>query len=242
MTTRCEGIAVRWNDPLPVAFAQCGYGVRAMLHLLAGLLPIGEVWPRDPGSAQMALLRAFASLLGLPDDPPDPRDPDLAPSLETRLCTLLSQSDPRTVDELLGRWERWLGLPDPCLPPTPTLELRRRMVAFKELARGGQTPAYYVALAGLLGYEIEIEEPRPLHAGCARMGQRLACDPFTWIVHVRCIEATPGLSTLRAGCSPVCLPVGPCAEDLLACLLDRLKPAHTQVIILYGSRTPICNS
>lgn len=73
--------------------------------MLAGLLPRGFAWPArdEQPSIQRDLLMAFAKEFEL---------------FNQFMCKLVSESDPCQSDELLGEWERVLGLPDPCLRRT----------------------------------------------------------------------------------------------------------------------------
>lgn len=210
----CRCLIKRWTDPTPIVRPVCGLGLDAYLHLLLQLLPRGEVWPREPESVQVKLMEAIAATLAMPEGPG-------TITLEERVCRLLDELDPRVLVELLARWEAWLDLPDICMPKVTGIDARRQRIVAKENAVGGASVPYFTELAALLGFDIQIEEPFPLGAGCLRGGHRAGCC-CTWIVHVRCVELEEGVTL-------------PEAQAMLECLFQRLKPAHTAVFFRYGS-------
>jgi uncharacterized protein YmfQ (DUF2313 family) len=210
----CRCLLKRWTDPSPILKPVCGLGLDDYLHLLLQLLPRGEVWPRDPDSVQVKLMEAIAATLALPGTPG-------TITLEERVCRLLDELDPRALVELLGRWERWLGLPDICMPKVTGLDARRQRIVATENAVGGASPSYFIDLAALLGFDVQIEEPFPLGAGCLRGGHRAGCC-CAWVVHIRCVELEDGVSLAEA-------------QAMLECIFQRLKPAHTSVFFRYGS-------
>ncbi len=236
----CRCLLKRWTDPTPIVRPVCGLDLDAYLHLLLQLLPRGEVWPRDPDSVQVKLMEAIAAMFALPAPaetvlfdstqeefsntlPTFDLDQGRMPGwhLEERVCRLLDELDPRVLVELLDRWEAWLGLPDLCMPKVAGLDARRQRIVATENAVGGSSVPYFTELAALLGFDIQIEEPFPLGAGCLRGGHRAGCC-CTWIVHVRCVELEAGVTL-------------PEAQAMLECLFQRLKPAHTAVFFRYGS-------
>lgn len=194
----CQGLP--GPDPTPnqpqtgVLPEICGVAPDAYARALADLLPQGEAWNRDPDGVLMRLIAALSGVLidGVTD----------------RLCRLFEQIDPRTVTDELDRWERWLGLPDPCAGPAPTdLDARRRRVLAVELASegGALTENKVRTIAAALRMTVSIRVGRPFYMG-DRVGRPLGC----W----HSLEVT------------VC-----CAEDetqipFLRCLLRRMAPAH----------------
>lgn len=161
-----------------------------------------------------------------PPGPALPADPDstwgrLLDALAQELARvdeggarLLTESDPRQSVEMLPDWERVLDLPDGCLPVGTSLQERQAAVVARLTLAGDQSRAAYVALAATLGYEVTIEEFRPFVAGLSRCGEELAGGH-----HVRCIWRVTVVNPPEA-----------LAEDL-ACILGRLAPAHTVVIV-----------
>ena len=207
------------------------------------LLPQGPAWPRESGSALMALIYGQSQIWG---DPVDSRAADL----------LEIESDPRISIEMFTDWERNWGLPDPCFfHDNGDLASRRQILMLKMTMIGAQSRAFFIEAAAMLGYTIEIREWSPFMAGVSNVGDTrtppLDPDPlvgdyrwyigppemrFYWQVHV----TTAGLSWFRsaagqAGIDPhlrILLP-----EDLL-CLLNRWKPAHTEIVFSFSNLNP----
>lgn len=107
---------------------------------LLGLMPTGPAWPKDEGSPAFLLLAGLAQELFRVDGRED---------------TLLNEADPRTAIELLPDWERITGL---SANASLNTALRQLAVTTKLTSRGGQTPAYFIAVGAALGYEITITE------------------------------------------------------------------------------------
>jgi uncharacterized protein YmfQ (DUF2313 family) len=184
------------------------YGQVAIDHL-----PPGDAWPREPGSMMARFWLAVA---------------DTFYRLHRRCCDLLRESFPPTAVETLGEWEKVLGLPDPCVGRLgETIAERQRDVALKLISRGGQRPAYYIGLARILGYEIDIVEHFPAWMGIARMGcSPVGNEPFWWKVRIKNLPVI----RLRSGCGQMGEPI--CAVpnlNTLLCAIQRAAPAHTDV-------------
>lgn len=214
-------------------------------HALAALLPVGEVWPRDPASTLMRLVAALA---------------DVVARWSERVAKfLLIEAFPPTSVDLLTDWERVLGLPEPCFPLALSIEERRLQVLEKLRRRpGAQSRAYFTDIARRLGYhddgpspyqlpielpaplgrlrQVEITEFRPFQFGVSRFGDptwRFAPPRmrFCWLIKV------PGarLTWFRFGASSLGqdphLAIA-YAKDL-ECILQKLKPAHTNLIFDY---------
>jgi len=137
----------------------------------AGLFPPGAAWPRDAASVLMMLLRGQAEIWG---SRVDARAADL---LET-------ETDPRATIEMLSDWERAFGLPDPCVQEPLTVEERRLVLVQRMTSEGGQSRAFFYALAAALGYVIRIEEYSPFMVGYSRCGDTRPTgtegEPYRW--------------------------------------------------------------
>ncbi len=135
---------------------------------------------------------------------------------DTVVGSLLSERDTRTADALLPEHEEDLGLAAGSL----TKAQRRAAAHAQRTAMGGQDPAYFVRVAAALGYTITIEESRPAWCGIAVVGDPCGDQDalFTWLVRVQYSASYPD----------------PTGADLLA-LLEKLKPAHTQIVLLMAS-------
>lgn len=185
---------------------------------LANLLPTGQAWPREQGSNLMVLLGVIAS--------------EFARAHALADAALL-EANPRTTSQMLTDWERVAGLPDDCSSLGDTLPERLEQLVNKVTRRGGQSRAFFQSIAEDLGYQVILEEFRPFIPGISYPGQAIwgAQDVrFYWRVKVTqakllyfycgSSELNERLLDFRA------------AEDL-ECILNKLKPAHTILIMAY---------
>jgi len=205
------------------------------------LLPQGQAWPRHPESILVQACTGLADYWGFVDG----RAADL---LET-------ESDPRLTSELLSDWERNWGLPDPCFfGQQQSMADRRRILMLKMTLLGGQSRAFFVEIMSWLGYEITIKEYAPYMAGVSRVGNTsqqemeaggvfgdmrwyLGAEEmrFYWSIGVGKVS----LQWFRtapiggeAGVDPHLI-IG--MGGAVPCFLDRIKPAHTQIVFDYSS-------
>lgn len=196
-----------------------GLSAADYLSQLQALLPQGPAWPRDAGATLTRLLQSMADELARVDG---------------RAAQLLEEADPRTTLELLPDWERVAGLPDPCIAGiATTLAERRAALVDRITAEGGASKPYFQAIAERLGYQVEIARFSPFICGLSRCGDPLNGAPSVrhyW--RVRVIGAR--LTQFRAGASQIGDRLGKLTRATdLECLLNRLAPAHTTVIVAY---------
>lgn len=187
------------------------------IALLQDLLPRGFAWPRQASTNMESLLGAFAVELERGD---------------ARVDDMLRESYPLTSSELLEDWERVLGLPEPCAGAPTGLEARR-IAAHEKLSRkGGQSPQYFIDLAAQYGFTITISEYSQFRAGINSAGDPVYGDAwaYTWVVHGP--EVT--VRTFKAGQATAGEALREWGNEILECLINRLKPAHTHVIFSYG--------
>lgn len=199
----------------------------ALLGALQMLLPRGLLWRRDDDSNLTRLLRGIAAGLL---------------RMRVRILRLRREFDPRSTLELLPEWEALLDLPDPCIGVPSTLQERRMLVATRWTAEGGQSPAYYIDLAGRLGIPVTIEGGRVFRLGPARTTarhspSRLGTDrlnawgwAYTWIVHAPAVTRVP----FRLGQSTLGERLLNFGNVRLECVIRRAAPAHTVVNFVYG--------
>lgn len=167
--------------------------------------------------------------------------------VDGRAADLLErESDPRYTIDLMPEWERAFGLPDKCLAEPLTMADRRAALLTRITMMGGQSRAFFIALAAAIGYTIYITEYRPFMVGIDRVGDNRDFDTgepayffgppenrFYWTVHVGVSRLTWFRVTAgQTGIDPH-LRIG-LATDL-ECLLRRYKPAHTEIIFDYSS-------
>jgi uncharacterized protein YmfQ (DUF2313 family) len=187
-------------------------------HLKA-LLPPGRAFPRERGSTLDVLLDAMALELA---------------RIDARADQLTTEAVPATTTELLPDWESTAGLPDNCSGQLPeTQQGRRNDLVSKLVAQGGQSPAYFVALAAALGFEVTIEEFRPFRAGFSNPGDELTNGDWSYAWRVRAPEVT--VLPFRAGISAAGERLAVWGNAGLECRIRKYKPAHTIVLFAYGS-------
>jgi uncharacterized protein YmfQ (DUF2313 family) len=196
-------------------------------EVMAGDLPTGPAWTRDPDSTLMQVVSGLAQVWG---------------DVDGRFADLLEiESDPRSTYEMLPDWERAFGLPDPCIPVVQTLAERRVALVVKMTMQGGQSRAFFIGVAASLGYRITIREYRPFQFGLSSFGgSRGQFQPpsvrFYWRVRVSGGRSTRfsfgGSSFGRDSFLEIRK-----AEDL-ECMFRRWKPAHTIVLFDYHDFDP----
>ncbi|GCL64301.1 tail protein [Rubrivivax pictus] len=185
---------------------------------LAGLLPTGAAWPRDPASALLQLVRSFAAELE---------------RLDMRAAQLLAETDPATTTELLPDWERVVGLPDPCVTTGQTVAERRQALEGRLTSVGGQSRRFFIELAARLGYSITIDEFASAAAATAA-GISFTGDGWahTWRVN---IPTTVAVTPFRVGAGAVGEPLRVWSNEVIECQFNRYKPAHTRVLFAYAA-------
>ncbi|MDR3513791.1 MAG: DUF2313 domain-containing protein [Caulobacteraceae bacterium] len=178
------------------------FAVADYAQALKALMPRGRVWPRDPDSIQSLVLTAFAAAFNRSD---------------ITALALLIDAFPSTAVALLPEWEATLGLPDPCCGPATTIQGRQQQVLARFLGGGGQSVPYFITLAATLGFTVTIQE----FTGTTALAN-------TWQVTV----PGTGITFFRAGVSAAGEPLETVVTDsqVLQCVFNRLKPAHTILI------------
>ncbi|MDD2109305.1 YmfQ family protein [Pseudomonas asiatica] len=186
---------------------------------LKALLPLGQAFPRDPGTTLHNLLDGMSTELA---------------RVDARAEVLLREVNPATTMEMLTDWERVAGLPDKCAGTLEsTVQGRRNALLAKLTATGGQSKDYFIAIAASLGYEVTIEEFRPFRAGVSEAGDALTNGDwiFTWRMHAPEVTVIP----FRAGMSAAGEPLRVWGNDTLVCKIRQLAPAHTAVLFAYNN-------
>ncbi len=132
---------------------------------------------------------------------------------------------PDETELFISEWERAVGIPDACFPGTGTVAERRAHVLVKLAASGVQTAADFVALGALFGKVINVI---PLSS--------LAFPPydvpfFATGADSRYVIIIEG-ENLVSGLPPYDVPFDVVAgEDILACVLEQLKPDNTKLLL-----------
>ena len=188
------------------------------LEQLKMLLPPGQAFPRESGTTLHSLLDGMSIELARVDG---------------RGEALPMEANPSTTSEMLSDWERVAGLPDKCSGVLEeTLQGRKNALLAKLSSTGGQSAAYFIELAGVLGYTVTIEEYRPFRVGLSRAGDALTNGDwvFTWLI--RAPETS--VISFRAGVSAAGERLRTWGNDTLECKINQLKPAHTIALFAYG--------
>lgn len=188
------------------------------LSQIQALLPLGPAWPKEEGASLTQMFSALAAELARVDG---------------RAWQLLDESDPRRTAEILLDWERVAGLPDNCVAlsgQSQSIAQRRAALVARLTMLGGQSKAYFIALAASLGYTITITEFRPFRAGQSHSGDPVATNwQFAWQVNAPLNTVVP----FRSGNGVAGDPINSWGNKLLECVLSRFKPAHTTAIFAY---------
>lgn len=184
---------------------------------LRSLLPRGPVWPRE----EVATLTQL--LVGLATEPA---------RVDDRALVLREEVDPRTTEELLADWERALGLPDPCVGQPKTVQRRRAAIVARLTELGGQSRAFFIALAATLGFTITITEHDAFQVGESAVGDNLNDEEWRFVWTVNAPEET--VTVFQVGKSRVGEALADWGNEALECAFTALKPAHTLVQFSYA--------
>ncbi len=188
--------------------------IRHYTQQLKALLTTGAAWLSEPGSVLDETLESLAVEFA---------------AIEQRAFELIEETDPRTTVQLLNEWERAFALPEPCLSPPTTIAGRQKALHEKVTRIGGQSRQYYIGVAKRANFDISIQELRPFTVDSSVDDALWEEDiVFTWIV-VAPLETITEF-TVNSGCDE---PLRTWGNELLECLMTRLKPAHTTVLFSY---------
>lgn len=184
---------------------------------LQDLLPQGNAWSRDPNTVLSKLLFSLATEFA---------------STHNEAISAIDEAIPSTTSNLLVEWEKVAGLPDGCVGEAGSYQERINQLVQKITSRGGQSIAFYKDVAALLGYSIEIVEFKPFRAGINAVGDSLTNGDwqFYWAVEVL---GNTLVTTFAAGSSSAGDPLASWGNELLECVIQRLKPTHTQIQFNY---------
>ncbi len=194
------------------------HSAKEYANQLAQLLPPGLAWTRLKN--------------GVLDGVLDGMSEEFARAEARAIYLSLYEFYAQTTLELLPEWEFEYGLPDPCTQLGETYEERIENLLRKIRSIGGQSVAYYVGLAKALGIEIWIEEFAPFQCGLSCAGDGLYDERWlhVFMVHgpaVRVYYFCAGASTAGEALRHWR------GNEVLECVINRLKPAHTYAIFSY---------
>lgn len=183
-------------------------------QMLGALLPRGPAWDAD-----------------------DPLLTGMAPSLSAlheRGDALMKEIDPRSVTELIDRYESISRLPDSCAPAgVQTLQQRRQRLDAKLNLPGGINEAFYLGQLEALGYTgVTITRYNKSQFTCqSSCTDSLYSDDWRYYWQVN-MPASTQITPMTA--------ISDCTDSLRAwgdtiaeCVLEKLAPSHTYVIFRY---------
>lgn len=207
------------------------HDAEAYSSALRDLLPSGPAWPDDCDANLSKLIDGIANVFDINVD---------------RIAALFldTETDPRKTRQLLVEWETAFGLPDDCVDEPTTIDERIDALLLRMTMQGGQSRSFFIRIASLIGYEIDIVEFSPFMIGISRVGDtRIGDDDYAWRVgppemrfywQVRVLNSK--VVWFRTGSGQVGIDhhVEFSFASDLECLLRRYKPAHTQIVFDYS--------
>jgi uncharacterized protein YmfQ (DUF2313 family) len=153
-------------------------------------------------------------------------------TVEAQAEQFATEIDPRTAVALLPDWLTLVG--NGCCTPDPgalSFSNQQRYAYQRLTSRGGQSIAYFTALAAAMGVDITIQEGVWSFAGAMQAG--MCCgevgNQFNWQVTL----PSTLVSLFIAGGSEAGDPLGGFAQNLVQCPITTNKPAHTNVGFVY---------
>lgn len=184
---------------------------------LQALLPPGPAWPKDADALLTRLLGGLSMELSRVDG---------------RARQLADEADPRTTSELFSDWERVAGLPDTCViafAGDQSVAQRRAALVGRLATLGGQSAAYFIALASSLGYAVTVTEFQE-HAVTDDVEHPLYSAPWNFAWQLNAALNTVIDITVE---SSVDESIAAWGNSLLECVVKRFAPAHTNVLFSY---------
>lgn len=152
-----------------------------------------------------------------------------------RILSLITESDPRTTEELIGEWEKDAGLPDPCdgvYGIDRPLSERRRILCAKLLTRGNQSVPYYQKIAKELGYDVDIHGYQE-HTVESRVDEPINGTEWVFAFAIVAPEETINDTAVDDG---VDTPIRWWGNRQLECKINSIKQSHTIPIFIYGGK------
>ena len=188
--------------------------------LLQQLLPYGPAWTDDPDAGITRLFTGLAQELA---------------RLDTRAWQLIEEADPRTTSELFADWERVAGLPDPYVIALGGQQMQPQLQAAlvsKLVQVGGQSRAYFIAVARAMGFAIAITEGwKEVDTVISPVNNPLANSRWIYVWTITTpVGDTKTTLTVNGRVSD---PLAAWGNTLLECVMRRIKPAHTTLLFSY---------
>lgn len=183
---------------------------------LLALLPKGDAWPTDLDSDMAKLMHGIAEEFA---------------RIDARAEDQLRESHPSSAAEMFEEWEHQYALPLPCITDEQTMVERRAALVQAYQAHGGQSRAFFIAVAAALGFTITIDEFIPMHAGCLA-GAPCNGEDWAFVFQVNAPETTT--THFTAGTSVAGEALASWGNAMLECAIKRLVHAHRVVQFSYS--------
>lgn len=143
--------------------------------------------------------------------------------VHSEAATVSAAVTPEEASELIGNWERVLGVDNSDKP----YQYRVDAVIAKINTNGGLSIPYFMNLAEQAGYDIHITEEDPFRAGTSCAGDNLNIDEAQWRW---CVDVAGGNATayiFRAGESRAGDRISAYSNPIIETMFEELKPAWT---------------
>lgn len=191
-------------------------------RMLHQLLPPGPAWPRGDSTSLIGLMiEVWAEELA---------------KVDGRVQALIRESDPRFAVESFDSWLKDWGLPDDCILAWSQANnsVLRTLLLYKIQTIGRQDRSFFIELAEMFGYKIEIEEFRP-HTVMSDAMDALAEErwPSTWRVNV--LTGAGSVMDYHRVMGGVDEALAWWGDRLIECLIKRYAPAHADLYFGYYS-------
>lgn len=185
--------------------------------LLLQLQPQGLAWNKDEGSNLNKLVGGEAKEFA---------------RVEAAAVKTLRELNPLTTTELIEEWAAIALGDDDCVKNLTTPEQKRLAVMAKLQALGGSDKIYFQNVAKAAGFLVSVSDGfQQFRAGSSRSGDRVLGDGFAYTWEVRSPSET--LRYFRAGSGRAGDPIVYFGNAFLECLLESIKPFHTEIIFRY---------
>jgi uncharacterized protein YmfQ (DUF2313 family) len=188
------------------------------LLALQGLLPHGPAWPRDLDAPVTRMLSGLSAELARVDG---------------RTGQLIAEAIPNAANDLLSDWERAVVLSAYSAVDGTTLSVdqRRANLVSKLTEQGGQSIAYFIALAAKLGFTITITE---FHEWSVNDDVEAALNgtPWNYAWQVNALSITSSEWTVESDVETSFSMVW--LNTLMESVFLEDKPAHTVLLFAYS--------
>lgn len=190
--------------------------------MLKQLLPPGYAWPRGDATSLIGMMiEVWAEELS---------------RVDSRARALMREADPRFATETFQEWLNDWGLPDDCIRAWSQANdsTLRTLLLYKIRAIGRQDRQYFIELAEMFGYRIEIDEFR-CHSVQSDAMDVLAGEAWRNVWRVNVMTGAGSVMGWHNTMGGVDEALAWWGDRLIECLIKRYAPAHTDLYFGYYS-------